>query len=247
MSDRKVALVTGASRGIGRAVAVRLAKMGMDIIFTYRSGQEAALETEALCKACGVNVLPVQADVSLSAECDRLMEEVGRFSDGRLDVLVNNAGITRDSLIMKMTDEQFEQVIHTNLNGAFYMMRAAAKIMLKQKSGRIINISSVVGVMGNAGQVNYAASKAGVIGMTKSLARELASRKITVNAVAPGMIETDMTNAMPEKARESVTASIPFRCMGKPEDIAGAVAFLAGDESAYITGQVLCVDGGMAI
>ena len=247
MSNRKTALVTGASRGIGRAIAVKLAKNGMDIVFTYRYGEEAAEETKKLCEAEGVKALAVKADVSVSAECDRLIEETLEFFEGRLDVLVNNAGITKDGLIMRMTDEQFDAVIDTNLKGSFYMMRAAAKLMLKQRSGRIVNISSVVGLMGNVGQVNYAASKAGVIGMTKSLARELASRKITVNAVAPGMIETDMTAAMTDKAKEAVNASIPLQAMGKPEDIAAAVAFLASEEAGYITGQVLCVDGGMAI
>lgn len=246
MSERKTAIVTGASRGIGRAAAVRLAKMGMDIVFTYNSGVEAAEETKALCMAEGVKVLAVQADVSRSENCDTLVEQALEFG-GRVDVLVNNAGITRDGLIIRMSDEQFDQVIDTNLKGAFYMMRAVSRQMMKQRSGRIINISSVVGVMGNAGQVNYAASKAGVIGMTKSLARELASRKVTVNAIAPGMIETDMTAVMSEKAKESMKAAIPAGEMGKPEDIAGAIAFLAGEDGRYITGQVICVDGGMAI
>lgn len=246
MSERKAAIVTGASRGIGRAAAVRLAKMGMDIVFTYNSGSAAAEETRALCEAEGARVLAVQADVSKSENCEKLTEEAMKFC-GRIDVLVNNAGITRDSLIIRMSDEQFDQVIDTNLKGAFYMMRAVSKQMMKQRSGSIINISSVVGVMGNAGQVNYAASKAGVIGMTKSLARELASRKVTVNAIAPGMIETDMTAAMPEKAKDSMKAAIPLGEMGRPEDIAATVAFLAGEDSRYITGQVICVDGGMAI
>ena len=246
MSERKTAIVTGASRGIGRAAAVRLAKMGMDIVFTYNSGVEAAEETKALCMAEGVKVLAVQADVSRSENCDTLVEQALEFG-GRVDVLVNNAGITRDGLIIRMSDEQFDQVIDTNLKGAFYMMRAVSRQMMKQRSGRIINISSVVGVMGNAGQINYAASKAGVIGMTKSLARELASRKVTVNAIAPGMIETDMTAVMSEKAKESMKAAIPAGEMGKPEDIAGAIAFLAGEDGRYITGQVICVDGGMAI
>ena len=246
MSERKAAIVTGASRGIGRAAALRLAKMGMNIVFTYNSGIEAAEETKALCEAEGVRVLAVQADVSSSESCDQLVEQTME-AFGRVDVLVNNAGITRDGLIIRMSDEQFDQVIDTNLKGAFYMMRAVSKQMIKQRSGRIINISSVVGVMGNAGQVNYAASKAGVIGMTKSLARELASRKVTVNAVAPGMIETDMTAVMSEKAKEAMKAAIPLGEMGKPEDIAGTIAFLAGEEGRYITGQVICVDGGMAI
>lgn len=246
MSERKAAIVTGASRGIGRAAAVRLAKMGMDIVFTYNSGVDAAVETKALCEAQGAKVLAVQADVSKSENCEKLVEQALGFC-GRIDVLVNNAGITRDGLIIRMSDEQFDQVIDTNLKGAFYMMRAVSKQMMKQRSGRIINISSVVGVMGNAGQVNYAASKAGVIGMTKSLARELASRKVTVNAIAPGMIETDMTAVMSEKAKDAMKSAIPLGEMGKPEDIAGAIAFLAGDDGRYITGQVICVDGGMAI
>ena len=246
MSERKAAIVTGASRGIGRAAALRLAKMGMNIVFTYNSGIEAAEETKALCEAEGVEVLAVQADVSSSENCDQLVEQT-MDAFGRVDVPVNNAGITRDGLIIRMTDEQFDQVIDTNLKDAFYMMRAVSKQMMKQRSGRIINISSVVGVMGNAGQVNYAASKAGVIGMTKSLARELASRKVTVNAIAPGMIETDMTAVMSEKAKEAMKAAIPAGEMGKPEDIAGTIAFLAGEDGRYITGQVICVDGGMAI
>lgn len=246
MSDRKVAIITGASRGIGRAAAIRLARMGMDIVFTYNSGVSAAEDTKALCVAEGAKVLAVQADVSKSENCDQLIEQAMEFG-GRIDVLVNNAGITRDALAIRMTDEQFDQVIDTNLKGAFYMMRAVSKQMMKQRSGRIINISSVVGVMGNAGQMNYAASKAGVIGMTKTLARELASRKVTVNAIAPGMIETDMTGAMTDKAKEAMKAAIPLGEMGKPEDIAGAIEFLASEASRYITGQVLCVDGGMAI
>lgn len=246
MSDRKVAIITGASRGIGRAAAIRLARMGMDIVFTYNSGVSAAEDTKALCVAEGAKVLAVQADVSKSENCDQLIEQAMEFG-GRIDVLVNNAGITRDALAIRMTDEQFDQVIDTNLKGAFYMMRAVSRQMMKQRSGRIINISSVVGVMGNTGQMNYAASKAGVIGMTKTLARELASRKVTVNAIAPGMIETDMTGAMTDKAKEAMKAAIPLGEMGKPEDIAGAIEFLASEASRYITGQVLCVDGGMAI
>lgn len=244
--DKKVALVTGGSRGIGRAVCVRLAKMGMDVVFNYNSGEEAAKETVSLCEANGVSAYMVKADVSKSEDCEMLVNKALETC-GHIDVLVNNAGITRDNLIVRMSDEDLDAVLNVNLKGSFYMMRAVSKLMLKQKSGRIINISSVVGVMGNAGQVNYAASKAAVIGMTKSLARELASRKITVNAIAPGMIETDMTGVLSDAAKEKMVASIPFGIMGQADDIAGAVAFLAGDESKYITGQVLCVDGGMAI
>lgn len=247
MDKKKVALVTGGSRGIGRAICERLAKDGMDIIFNYNNGEAAAQETIALCKAYGVEAYAVKADVSDSAVCTELVAKAIELGGGQLDVLVNNAGITRDGLIIRMSDEDFDAVMDVNLKGAFCMMREASKIMLKKKSGRIINISSVVGVMGNAGQVNYAASKAGIIGMTKSLARELASRKITVNAIAPGMIETDMTGVLSDGAKEKILESIPFKEMGRAEDVANAVAFLAGEDSRYITGQVICVDGGMAI
>ena len=247
MDNRKIALVTGGSRGIGRAICVRLAKAGMDIVFNYQSGAEAAEETKKLVEEQGSKVLAVKADISKSEDCDMLIKEALAFGDGRIDVLVNNAGITRDNLLARIKDEDLDAVLNVNLKGTFYMMRGITKIMLKQKYGRIINMSSIVGVMGNAGQVNYSASKAAVIGMTKSLAREVASRKITVNAVAPGMIETDMTDAIPESARENILNSIPFKEMGKPEDIANMVAFLASDEAKYITGQVFCVDGGMAI
>ena len=247
MENRKLALITGGSRGIGRAAAVRLAKMGLDVVISYQKGQQDAQETVGLCEEWGVRALAVCANVSKADECEKLIKAAQDFSGGRIDVLVNNAGITRDSLIMRMTDEQFQEVIDTNLTGVFYMLRGVSKVMLKQKAGRIINISSIAGVAGNPGQVNYSASKAGVIGMTKSLARELAGRRICVNAIAPGLIETDMTAQMPEKARQELEASIPFKTMGRVEDIAGAIAFLAGEESAYITGQVLCIDGGMCI
>lgn len=245
--DRKIALVTGGSRGIGRAICVRLAKEGMDIAFNYQSGAAAAEETKKLCEEAGARCLMVQADISGSADCDALIRETVEWGKGHIDVLVNNAGITRDNLLPRITDEDMDAVLNVNLKGTFYMMRGVSRLMLRSRYGRIINMSSVVGVMGNAGQVNYSASKAAVIGMTKSLARELASRKITVNAVAPGMIETDMTNAIPEAARKGILESIPFKTMGKPEDIANMVAFLAGDQAGYITGQVICVDGGMAI
>lgn len=247
MEERKKALVTGASRGIGRAICEKLASEGTDIVFSYRSGEEAAAETIRLCSKYGVEVHGIKADVSSQEESESLIKEAVDLLGGRIDILVNNAGITKDNLIGRMKDEDFDAVIDVNLKGTFYMMRGVSRYMLRQRAGRIINMSSVVGVMGNAGQVNYSASKAGVIGMTKSLARELASRQITVNAVAPGMIETDMTAAMPDSAKEKVIESIPFKQMGRPEDIAEAVAFLAGDGGRYITGQVLCVDGGMAI
>ena len=247
MDNKKTAVVTGGSRGIGRAICVRLAKAGMNIVFSYNSGEAAANETIELCKEYGVEVTALKRNVSSSEECKQFMEEAKALSANGIDVLVNNAGITRDGLIVRMSDDDFDDVINVNLKGAFYMMREAAQIMLKQRRGKIVNISSVVGVMGNAGQTNYAASKAGIIGMTKSLARELAGRKITVNAIAPGMIETDMTDVLSDKDKENILSTIPFKAMGKPEDIANAVAFLSSDESGYITGQVICVDGGMAI
>lgn len=247
MEQRKLALVTGASRGIGKAICVRLAKAGMDIVFNYNANSAQAEETIALCKAEGVNAVAIQANVMNTEDCNRLIEKALEVGGGRIDVLVNNAGITRDNLIMRMSDQDFDDVIAVNLKGTFTMMRGVSRLMLKQKSGRIINISSVVGVMGNAGQVNYAASKAGIIGMTKSLARELAARHITVNAVAPGMIGTEMTDVLSDSVKEKMLETIPFKEIGKPEDIANAVAFLAGEESRYITGQVICVDGGMAI
>lgn len=247
MENRKTALITGGSRGIGRAICLELAKEGMDIVFSYQKGSGEAEETALLCREYGVRVLPLQADVAKPEDCSILVQKALEFSENQIDVLVNNAGITRDNLLLRMSDEQFQQVIDTNLTGTFYMMREVSKTMLKKRKGRIINISSVVGIKGNPGQVNYAASKAGVIGMIKSLARELAGRKITVNAIAPGMIETDMTKALPQNAREEILNSIPMKTMGKPQDIAKAVAFLAGEGGQYITGQVLSVDGGMAI
>lgn len=247
MENRKIALITGGSRGIGRAICLELAKEGMDIVFSYQKGAGEAEETALLCREYGVRVLPLQADVAKPEDCSILVQKALEFSENQIDVLVNNAGITRDNLLLRMSDEQFQQVIDTNLTGTFYMMREVSKTMLKKRKGRIINISSVVGIKGNPGQVNYAASKAGVIGMTKSLARELAARKITVNAIAPGMIETDMTKALPQNAREEILNSIPMKTMGQPQDIAKAVAFLAGEGGQYITGQVLSVDGGMAI
>ena len=242
----KTAVITGGSKGIGRAVCIRLAKDGFNIAFSYNGHPELAAETAKLCENEGVKARAYKVDVADSNACKEWMEEVSS-EFGSVDVLVNNAGITKDGLLIKMKDEDLDAVLDVNLKGSFYMMREAAKIMLKQKSGRIVNISSVVGVIGNAGQVNYSATKAGVIGMTKSLARELAGRRINVNAVAPGMIETDMTRAMSDKAREAVIAGIPFKEMGKPEEIASVVSFLAGEDSSYITGQVICADGGMSI
>ena len=242
----KSAIVTGASRGIGRAIAVALARAGADVAINYAGNAEAAKKTEELCAAYGANTLVLKADVANAEECKTMVEQAKeRF--GKIDILVNNAGITRDKLMIGMSETDFMDVINTNLKGAFLCMQLVSKLMLKQRCGRIINLSSVVGLHGNAGQVNYAASKAGVIGMTKSAAKELASRNITVNAVAPGMIETDMTAVIPEKAKEAMMVSIPAGRAGKPEEIADMVVFLASDKAAYITGQVISVDGGMGI
>ena len=246
MLKGKIAVVTGGSRGIGRAVCEKLASLGADIAFSYAGNAAAAEETAEACRALGVRVFSMQADVgkseAVTAFFDAVMKEYGR-----VDILVNNAGITRDNLAMRMKEEEFDQVIETNLKGTFLCMKAVTRPMMKQRSGRIINLTSVVALRGNPGQVNYCASKAGVIGMTKSMAREVASRGITVNAIAPGFIETDMTAKLPEDIKTSMAAGIPMAHMGRPEDVANAVAFFASDEAAYVTGQVLCVDGGMAM
>lgn len=242
----KTALVTGAGRGIGRAIAETLAAKGATVLVNYNGSKERALEVVAGIEANGGRAEAVGCNVSDFEACGKMIEEIiGKYS--RVDILVNNAGITRDNLLVRMTEGEFDDVIATNLKGAFNTIRHLSRYFLKQRSGRIINISSVSGVMGNAGQANYSASKAGIVGLTKSAARELASRGICVNAVAPGFIDTEMTKAMPEKTREAAAAAIPMGRMGSVEDIAQTVAFLAGDGADYITGQVLCVDGGMAI
>ena len=249
MSEEKVtraAVVTGGSRGIGRAVCVALAKQGCNVIVNYCHGETNAQETVALCKAEGVEAVAVQADVSTAEGCKKLFDEAMN-AFGRVDVLVNNAGITRDNLILRMTEADFDAVLNANLKGAFLCCKEAARRMVRQRYGRIINLSSVVALRGNAGQTNYAASKAGIIGLTKSLARELASRNVTVNVVAPGFIETDMTAALPEAVRAEMAKGIPAGRAGRPEDVANAVAFFAAEQSSYLTGQVLCADGGMAM
>ena len=242
----KTAVVTGGSRGLGRAVCLELAAGGANVVLCYAGNENAANETAAACEALGAKVLAVRCDVADSAQVKALIDEALKVF-GRIDILVNNAGITRDGLLMMMKETDFDDVINTNLKGAFLCMKAVARTMMKQRYGRIVNLSSVVGLRGNAGQVNYAASKAGVIGMTKSLAKELASRGVTVNAVAPGFMETDMTAAMPEAAKTATLAAIPMGRMGAAEDVAKAVAFLASEEAGYITGQVVAVDGGMAM
>lgn len=243
---KQTAIVTGGSRGIGRAVAVRLAKDGMNLVINYRGNSAAAEETERMCRELGSEVLLVQGDVSRAEDCEKLTAQA-KEAFGRVDVLVNNAGITRDGLLARMTEEDFRAVLDVNLVGPWNMMKAVNRIMMKQRYGRIVNLSSVTGLMGNMGQTNYAAAKAGIVGMTKSYAREVASRGITVNAVAPGFIDTDMTEAMPEGAKDKIITGIPMGRTGKPEDVAEAVAFLASEQAGYITGEVLRVDGGMAM
>ena len=241
-----VALVTGGSRGIGRAICVELARQGAAVAVNYAGNSAAAEETLQLCRALGVEAEVFQADVADPAACDALVAAVKeRF--GRLDILVNNAGIARDGLLMTAKEEDFSKTLDTNLKGAYFCTKAAAKVMLRQKYGRIVCLSSIVGLRGNPGQTAYAASKAGVIGLVKAAAKELAGRDITVNAVAPGFIETDMTAALPDKARQAMLTTIPKGRPGSPEEVARAVVFFAAPECAYITGQVLCVDGGMAV
>lgn len=239
----KVALVTGASRGIGKAIACKLAREGAKVIINYNGSKEKAEAVKSEIEAAGGQAEVYQCDVSDYTACETFIQTVIK-EEGSLDILVNNAGITKDGLLMKMSEEDFDKVLDTNLKGAFNTIRFASRQMLRQKGGRIINMSSVVGVSGNAGQANYAASKAGVIGLTKAAARELASRGITVNAIAPGFIETDMTDVLSDKVKEASEAQIPLGHFGKPEDVAAAAAFLASEEAGYITGQVLHVDGG---
>lgn len=246
MLDGKIALVTGASRGIGRAIAEKLAAQGALVIVNYNGSEARAKEVVGEIESRGGKAEAIQCNVSDFEKAGELLDGVIK-KYGRLDILVNNAGITRDNLLMRMPEEDFDAVINTNLKGVFNCMKHVARQMLKQKSGRIINISSVTGILGNPGQANYCAAKAGVIGITKSFAREVASRGITVNAVAPGFIRTEMTDALSEAARTAVLEQIPMKKYGTVEQVANAVAFLASDEAEYITGQVLSVDGGMAM
>ena len=241
-----VALVTGGSRGIGRAICLELARRGAAVAVNYAGNEAAARETVEACRALGVEAEAFRADVADPAACEELVKEV-KDHFGKVDILVNNAGITRDGLLMTAKAEDLDRVLDTNLKGAYFCMKAASKLMMRQRFGRIVNLSSVVGLRGNPGQTSYAASKAGILGLTKAAAKELAGRNITVNAVAPGFIDTDMTAVLPEKAKEAMLSTIPMGRPGAPEDVARAVAFFAEQDSAYITGQVLCVDGGMAV
>ena len=244
MLEEKIAVVTGASRGIGRAIAKELALKGAFVIVNYNGSKQAADETVNEITQAGGKAVGVQCNVADAAECEAFINNI--ISEyGRIDILVNNAGIVRDNLLMRISEKDFDAVIDTNLKGTFHTMRLVARPMLRQRSGKIINLASVVGICGNAGQVNYAASKAGVIGMTKSAAKELASRNITVNAVAPGWIETDMTKNLSDAARERMLSAIPLKKPGTAKQVAGVIAFLASEDADYITGQVLQVDGGM--
>ncbi len=246
MLEGKVAIVTGASRGIGRQIALFMAREGAAVIVNYNGSAARAEEVVQEIRNAGGQAEAVQCNVSDYEKAQELINYViGQYK--RVDILVNNAGITRDNLLMKMSEEEFDAVIDTNLKGAFNCTKHVSRQMLRQKSGRIINISSVSGVMGNAGQANYCASKAGLIGLTKSVARELGSRGITVNAIAPGFIDTEMTSVLSEDVKKAMGEQIPLRRFGRPEDVAEAAVFLASDKAAYITGQVLCVDGGMAM
>ena len=242
----KVALVTGAGRGIGRAIALALADQGAAVLVNYNGSRERALEVVEQITQKGGQAEAVSCDVSDFTACGKLVEEiVSKY--GRVDILVNNAGVTRDNLILRMTEEEYDKVLDTNLKGAFNTIRHLSRYFLKQRSGKVINISSVSGVTGNAGQSNYSASKAGLIGLTKSVARELAGKGVCVNAIAPGYIATDMTEGLPEKAKEGIKQMIPMGRIGEPEDVAQVAVFLAGKGADYITGQVICVDGGMAM
>ncbi|MHA7962989.1 3-oxoacyl-[acyl-carrier-protein] reductase [Paenibacillus sp. CAU 1782] len=242
--EGKTALVTGASRGIGRAIAIALAEAGADVAVNYAGSEAAAAETAQAIQQLGRRAIVLKGNVGKSEEFDAMVKEtIGQL--GGLDILVNNAGITRDNLIMRMKEEEFDEVIETNLKGVFNGIKAVTRHMMKQRSGRIINISSVVGVLGNPGQANYVAAKAGVIGLTKASARELASRGITVNCVAPGFIATDMTDKLPQDMKEALLTQIPLAKLGSAGDIASAVRFLASDGATYMTGQTIHVDGGM--
>ena len=246
MLKGKCAVITGASRGIGKCIATKFAKEGANVVINYRNNEEEALKVKQELEDLGSQVLVVKADVSELEQAENLIKEAKK-EFGRVDILVNNAGITKDNLIIRMKEEDFDSVIKTNLKGAFNCLKAVAPIILKQKYGKIVNMASVVGVVGNPGQVNYCASKAGLIGMTKSLAKEIGSRNITVNAIAPGFIDTDMTKILSDDQKKKILSQIPLNKFGNVEDIANVALFLGSENSNYITGQVIHVDGGMAM
>lgn len=246
MLKNKIALITGAGRGIGRAIAIALAKEGAEVVINYNGSEERAKEVKQTIEENGGKASIYKCNVSDFEACETMIREIVK-EHGHLDILVNNAGITKDGLIMKMKEEDFDRVLNVNLKGTFNTIRHSARQMLKQRSGKIINISSVSGILGNVGQANYAASKAGVIGLTKTMARELGSRGITVNAIAPGFVDTEMTEVLSEEIRENACKQIILGRFGKPEDIANVAVFLASDKADYITGQVISVDGGMNV
>jgi 3-oxoacyl-[acyl-carrier protein] reductase len=240
-----VALVTGAGRGIGRATAVRLAREGAKVAINFKGNRSAAGEAKTLVEEAGSQAVLVQGDVAADGQAEEIVKAALAFGDGRLDILVNNAGITRDNLLVRMSAEEWDAVIDLNLRGAFLVTKAAMRPMMRQRSGRIVNVASVSGLTGNAGQANYAAAKAGIIGLTRSVAREMAGRNITCNAVAPGFVPTDLTDPLPQKVKDELMRQIPLGRFGTVEDVAGAIAFLVSEDASYITGQVLVVDGGM--
>lgn len=242
----RVALVTGGGRGLGRAIAVKLAEEGAKVAISYRSNDDAARETEELVRKAGAGCETFKGDVASPEDVEALIKGVGE-AFGPVEILVNNAGMTRDNILLRMKDVEFEEVLATNLKGTYLCTRAVLRGMVRARWGRIVNISSVVGLLGNAGQANYAASKAGMIGFTKSVAREVAGRGITANAVAPGYVETELTGALPENVKEQILGQVPVGRFGEPEEIAEVVAFLAGDRAAYVTGQTIAVDGGMVM
>jgi 3-oxoacyl-[acyl-carrier protein] reductase len=241
----RTALITGAARGIGRATGVRLARDGARVAINFKGNAEAAAEAKRLVEAAGSTAVTIQGDVSVDADAERVVKDAVAFGEGKLDILVNNAGITRDDLLIRMTSQAWDEVLDLNLRGAFLITRAAMRPMMKARYGRIVNVSSVAGVSGNAGQANYAAAKAGLIGFTKTVAREMASRNITCNAVAPGFVPTDLTNALLKQMEETILKQIPLGRFGTVEDVANTIAFLVSDDASYITGQVVQIDGGM--
>lgn len=247
MLNGRVALITGASRGIGRATAIRLAREGAAVAINYKGSTEAAAEAKRLVEAAGGRAALIQGDVAADADAERVVKEALAFGEGRLDILVNNAGTTRDNLLLRMSAEDWDTVLDLNLRGAFLVTKAAMRSMMKQRAGRIVNVSSVSGIAGNAGQANYSAAKGGLIAFTKAVAREMASRNVTCNAVAPGFVRTDLTAGLLDQMSETLLKTIPLGRFGTVEDVAGAIAYLVSDDAAYMTGQVLVVDGGMVI